>query len=526
MATLFTAALLIQPPHRFGYTWHVNGRAASDSATVRYSAGSRSRWCFRFLMLLASLAASRSLVQAQSRVAPLDAALPEVRGTWLTTTANTAIASPADTAATMRTLREMGFNTVYVECWKDGYTEFPSRVAERYSGVPMKINAATSGDTAIQRDLLSETLIEAHRNQLVYFAWFEYGFMAAERGTRNELRSRRDWIVLDKNGSDVAENGFVWLNPLHPEAQELLIGIVVEAIRKYDLDGVQLDDRIVWPGLEMGYDEYTRRRYKEDTGRDVPEDCRDPKFTAWRQSKVTEVAQRFVREVRAANPNVIVSLAPGPYPWAREKYLCDWVSWAKGPDEARWDEYVPQVYRMNYDSFELSWREQLRCMADAGQPRNLVAGIRLVGDGPDLPKGDADRSAKLVRSTGGKGQVWWFSRGVLDLFQDELRAFYDVRHRGQAPHPLRGLDWRPPPICLAALKDRPGVWRSFAKVPGGNYRLIAKFENAWRELQRVSIPAGMAEFSVDGAPDAVELLVDRSSDVLPRNSTVGRPATE
>ncbi len=285
--------------------------------------------CWLVGLLVASLHGPSGLVQAQPGVLPVDAPAPEVRGTWLTTTANTAIASPTDTAATMKTLRDIGLNTVYVECWKNGYTEFPSTVAERYNGVPLKISPSPSRRAALQRDLLAETLVEAHRNQLIYVAWFEFGFMAAERWTRNELRARRDWIVLDKHGSDVAKNGFVWLNPLHPEAQDLLIGIVVEAATKYDLDGIQLDDRIVWPGLEMGYDEYTRQRYKEETGRDLPADCRDPHFTAWRQTKVTEVAQRFVREVRAANPNVIVSLSPGPYPWAREKYLCDWVSWAR-----------------------------------------------------------------------------------------------------------------------------------------------------------------------------------------------------
>ena len=169
----------------------------------------------------------------------------------------------------------------------------------------------------------------------------------------------------------MANNTFVWLNPLHPDAQDLLIGIVVEAVTKYDLDGVQLDDRIVWPGLEMGYDEYSWQRHKEETGRHMPDDFRDSDFTTWRQAKVTEVDERFLRKARAANPNVIISLSPGPYPWQREKRICDWVSWAQGPDEATWDEYVPQVYRMNYDSFERTWREQVSNMTEAGHLKKI-----------------------------------------------------------------------------------------------------------------------------------------------------------
>ncbi len=180
---------------------------------------------------------------------------------------------------------------------------------------------------------------------------------------------------------------------------------------------------------------------------------------------------------------------------------------------------------MNYDSFQRTWREQVKAMAEAGQLKQLIAGIRLVGDGPDLPRGDAEKSVKLIRSTGGKGHVWWYSRGVLDLYQDDLRSFYNVANRGHAPHPFRSSDWRPPPIALAAVENHPGVWRSSANVPDGNYRLIARFEKAWRELRRVSIHDGVAEVSVDDSPEAVELLVDRRG-AWPRKSSTGQPATE
>jgi uncharacterized lipoprotein YddW (UPF0748 family) len=453
--------------------------------------------------------------EAQAEAAKPDgAAKPEVRGTWMTTTANTAIMNPAATAESMKRLREMGLNTVYVECWKNGYTEFPSSVAKKFSGVDLKVNASVRGTPAVQRDLLSETLIEAHRNQLNYIAWFEYGFMAAHQGTQNELRARRDWIVLNKAGSDVAKNGFVWMNPLHPDAQELLIGIVVEAVKKYDLDGIQLDDRIVWPSLEMGYDEYTRKIYREDTGKEVPDDYKDADFTAWRQAKVTEFSKRFVREVRAASPGIIISVSPGPYPWALDNYLCDWVNWAKWKDTPTWDEFIPQVYRMNYERFEQDWREQVKFVQESGRVDDLIAGIRLVGDGPDLPRGDPEKSARLVREIGGGGHVWWFSRGVLEVYADDITAFYDVKNNGQAAHPRLGAAWRPAPIVLE--KGEKG-WSPTADVPEGSYRVIAKFKTdggeAWSELQRVKVGGRPVNsrpvIGVEGEPVAVELLVDR-----------------
>ncbi|MEL7237940.1 MAG: family 10 glycosylhydrolase, partial [Planctomycetota bacterium] len=92
-----------------------------------------------------------------------------VRGTWMTTTANDALASPKQTAKSMKTLAHKGFNTVYVECWKNGYTEFPSDVMDELIGVPMKINNTPA---ELQRDLLGEMIREGHANDLRVIGWF------------------------------------------------------------------------------------------------------------------------------------------------------------------------------------------------------------------------------------------------------------------------------------------------------------------------------------------------------------------
>jgi uncharacterized lipoprotein YddW (UPF0748 family) len=441
-------------------------------------------------------------------LAAIPSAAAEVRGTWLTTTANEAISSPQRTQETMRRLRHIGLNTVFVEVWKNGYTEFPSQVMQKSIGVPYRIAPSPKG--SVQRDLLSETLIQAHRNQLTYIAWFEYGFMAAYKDTQNELRARKDWLSLDKDGNEVAKNGFVWLNPLHPDAQNLLIGIVKEAIKKYDLDGIQLDDRIVWPYIDMGYDEFTQNLYaKEHAGQRPPQDPREPEWVAWRTQKVQAFAKRFVREVRqAAGKNFLISLSPGPHPWALENYLIDWPAWSRWTDSPTWDEYVPQVYRMDYASFARDWKQQVNFMG----PRNsdLVAGIRLVGDGPDQRREDVVKHAALARETKSGGHCWWFSRGVLDLFAEELTQFYDVAKNGPAPHPKFPKGWRPAPIVAQPNRiqdQKRTIWR--ARVPRGNWHLIAKINGAWISQRSFRRPAdGTVSVEIPGA-EAVEILVDR-----------------
>ncbi|MBS0198613.1 MAG: family 10 glycosylhydrolase [Planctomycetes bacterium] len=374
----------------------------------------------------------------------------EVRGTWVTTTANDAIATPQNTASTMSRLKDIGINTVYVEVWKNGYTQFPSKVLERVIGVdrrpalmPMDPSDAPDRVKSAGRDLLGETLAQAHKNDLTYIAWFEYGFMAAHKSTDNHLRRMKpDWLSRDIKGNEVAPNGFVWMNPLHPEARRFLLDIVLEAVNNYDLDGIQLDDRIVWPYITMGYDEYTRKIYaQEHAGKQPPDDHTDPEWMRWRADKINEFARHFVEEVHKAKPNLIVSLSPAVYPWCYEHYLLEWPKWAaweKDPKSpTRWDEFIPQCYRFNYPAFEQTWNEQVRFMNELGNGRvkDLVAGIRVVGEGPNATWDEVRQSIELVRKTGGGGHVLWFSKGVLDAYPTELKAFYDVAGQGPAANP-------------------------------------------------------------------------------------------
>jgi uncharacterized lipoprotein YddW (UPF0748 family) len=368
-------------------------------------------------------------------VAQPAAAAPEVRATWLTTTANRALATPADTEATMAALADIGLNTVYVECWKNGYTQFPSEVLERTIGHRQRPASALQDPSdkpgAPARDLLAETLAAARRHGLHHVAWFEYGFMAAHGATSNHLRRQKpQWLSRDIRGSEVAPNGFVWMNPLHPEARAFLLALTLEAVRRYDIDGVQFDDRIVWPYVTMGYDDYTRGVYAaEHGGRQPPDNARDPAWMRWRADKLNALAAEFCAALRAARPGLMVSLSPAVYPWSWEHYLLDWPQWARWPRDRRWSEFVPQAYRMNYAAFESTWLEQTEALRAVGayRPHELVAGIRLEGDGADSDWEQLRRSIELVRRLGQGGHSLWFSKGVLGTHAAALKAFYGGR---------------------------------------------------------------------------------------------------
>jgi uncharacterized lipoprotein YddW (UPF0748 family) len=460
----------------------------------------------------------------------------EVRGTWITTTANTAIATPANTAKTMKRLREIGLNTVYVEVWKNGYTQFPSEALNKVIGVHQRPNffpqdPSDSADTLKRapRDLLQETLIEAHRNGLITMAWFEYGFMAAYKTTNPHLRRMKPEILSrDITGNEVAPNGFVWMNPLHPVARKLLLDIVLEAVDKYDLDGVQLDDRIVWPYITMGYDDYTKKIYAEEhNGAMPPANHKDAAWMRWRADKVNEYARIFVQEVRAKRPNLIISLSPAVYPWSWEYYLLEWPKWGAWTAKdalqnvspqakkitPRWDEFIPQVYRFTYPAFEKTWLEQIEHMKVLGGDRqkDMLAGIRVVGEGKDSTWDELRQSIDLTRKTGSGGHVLWFSRGVLDVYPNELTTFYN----GHVESPKFEKGWRRPSIGLfrGAIAGSRNEW-SHPDIPRGRYRLIGHDGKTWHYvdeqiIERSSGASGKTVFFVDAIYREVELILDR-----------------
>lgn len=496
-----------------------------------------SPWWFALLGTLLMAGCANADARPSSTPAPAPAAAPpaEVRGTWITTTANSAISTPESTAETMRRLRAIGLNTVYVECWKNGYTQYPSEVLKRTIGVDRRPNLMPQdpSDTPEQlkrgpRDLLGEAITEAHRNGLLCIGWFEYGFMAAHKDTVNHLRKQKpEWLSRDIKGSEVAPNGFVWMNPLHPEARQFLIDIVVEAIDKYDLDGVQLDDRIVWPYYTMGYDDYTKAAYAKDhNGAQPPADPKDAEWTRWRVNKVNEYAIIFVDAVRKARPGILISLSPAPYPWCLENYLLEWPRWASwttftremNPTQTRaatdqgWDEFIPQCYRYNWPAFKATWDQQIDSLkqfkADA-RIKDMLAGILITGSEPKpVPFGDLRKAAEHTRMTGGGGHVWWFSTGLLDVYTNEMTAFYDVASKGYAPHPKFPADWRTPSIALKRGEGR--TWTA-AAAPG-SYQIVGQRQGVWSPLGSKIVAGGQAEsiaFTAEADYDHVELLVDR-----------------
>ena len=442
-------------------------------------------------------------------VAPSHAASPEVRATLLTTTGPDHISSGYNTAQTMSRLRDVGLNTVYVETWKNGYTQFPSQTLENLIGYDRSPFLGT-------RDLVAETLLEAHRNELNYIGWFEYGLASQYIGSGgtpsnpiSQYMMSNGWLLQDKNGNYAnASNGFAWMNPAVPEVRQFLVDMTVEMVEHYDLDGVMHDDRLAWP-KDFGWDQTTKDTYFQETGNVLsnnPSTYQLNLFNNWRQDKVQLLAQELYDGVKAVRPDIVFSVSPAVTPWATSNYMADWPGWV---DAGIFDEYAPQVYRDNYNSYLNEMPNQIAAM-QPDEMDKLVPALRSVGSGNATPYADLELMIEHTRSIGAAGHAIWYSQGVLDLYESELTSFYDVANQGHAESPMFESGHRPAPLSGSYLGA--GVWEFDVPSTAG-YQVIGKVTGGeWESIDSFIMPEGLNQLFLPGYI-VVEVLVDHRPDL-------------
>lgn len=397
----------------------------------------------------------------------------ELRGVWITNVDSDVLLSKQDIADMMDFLAESGFNVVYPVVWNKAYTMYPSDVMERY--FDRRIDPVY-GD----RDPLQELIVEAHRVGIEVIPWFEFGFASSyNEGGGPLLEQRPQWKALDAEGNLAKKNNFEWMNAFDPEVQRFMTELVLEVARKYDVDGIQGDDRLPAQPSLAGYDPLTASLWREATGTEPPEDEMDREWVQFRADLLTEYLEELRDRVKAIDPNLIVSSSPTPSlgDWGLLEYLQDSTRWI---NERSADTIHPQLYRRELDRYqemvddlvEKHTREQLEIVT----PGVLMRAGPWVID-PEYMLGAVDYN----REKGFAGEVWFFYEGL-------------TANDGELAHLLAEGPYAEP----ATLPYRHGhVWR-----PGG---IVAPVENAATEGAWEKTPNLDGFMQVTGSPGGASL---------------------
>lgn len=292
----------------------------------------------------------------------------EFRAVWLTNVASSVLTSDQAIIEAMDYLASIGINVVFPVVYNRGYTLYPSDIMLREFGTATIPEYAFSS-----RDFLDRLIIEAHRNGIEVIPWFEYGFATSYSSNGGHIIAKYpEWALKNRDGNLVVKNGFDWMSAIHPGAQNFIISLIMEVINKYDIDGVQGDDRLPAMPVEGGYETYTVNLYKsENNNQNPPYDYTNYNWKLWRANKLTQFFNRLRDSVKSKGAYLILSSSPTPYPWGYDEYLQDSKSWAKNGIV---DNIIPQLYRYDYQNYLISLNQSLSLIRNEN-PSIYFAGI-------------------------------------------------------------------------------------------------------------------------------------------------------
>ncbi|MDJ0732867.1 MAG: glycoside hydrolase family 10 protein [Nostocaceae cyanobacterium] len=294
-----------------------------------------------FLSMIAAVMLSFPIQAQNIRTPPQPS---ELRGVWLTNIDSDVLFEKNRLKNALQNLKQLNFNVVYPTVWNWGYTLYPSPVAKRVYGLSIDPQPGLQ-----KRDMLKEVVQEGHKQGLKVIPWFEFGFMAP---ADSQLAKRRAyWLASRRDGSRIWKEGThdrVWLSPFRPDVQKFMQNLIVEIVRKYDIDGIQFDDHFGLPS-ELGYDPYTRALYrKEHNGKAPPANFKDPEWVKWRADKITDFMKQVFFAIKAVKQDCIISVAPNPQRFSYEYFLADWEKWER---MGFVEDLVLQVYRDDMNVF-------------------------------------------------------------------------------------------------------------------------------------------------------------------------------
>lgn len=155
-------------------------------------------------------------------------------------------------------------------------------------------------------DPLAFAVEEAHRRGLELHAWFNpfragHPTMLGSYDSSHVSVSHPEWVL--KYGTQM------WIDPGVPEASAWSLSVIEDVVRRYDVDGVHLDDYFYpYPvndtnGRNVPFPDTTSRRRAEARGTTLA-------LGDWRRSNVDDFVHRLYQMVKRVKPWVKVGISP------------------------------------------------------------------------------------------------------------------------------------------------------------------------------------------------------------------------
>lgn len=346
----------------------------------------------------------------------------EIRGVWIATVDNIDWPSRRDlTAEQQKTeltqildrARSVGLNAVFLQVRPAADAIYPapdSPWSEYLTG--------TAGRPPDEPwDPLEFAVAEAHARGLQLHAWF------------NPFRARHPTAtsppapthVTTRRPDLVRSYGtHLWLDPGEADAQREVIAAVCDVVRRYDVDGVHMDDYFYpYPEQELPFpDDATWLRYRNQGGRLARDD--------WRRHNINRFVRTLYSSVKATRPDVAVGISPfGIWRPRHPRQIRGFDAYAQLYADARlwlrrgWVDYLaPQLY-WPIDRREQSFTALLRWwLAQDWRRRGVIPGIsvsRVANGRPNaMTAEEITRQIEFARRARARGFILFSARALMD----------------------------------------------------------------------------------------------------------------
>ncbi|GAA4826994.1 glycoside hydrolase family 10 protein [Algivirga pacifica] len=374
-----------------------------------------------FALLLSSCNVKESQPSSASHKENIPKKEP-LRGVWVTNVDSKVLYSKEKIEEAVALCEELGINTIFMVTWNKAQTMYRSQVMKDFTGVEIdpELDPENTG-----RDPLQEMIEAAHQRGIKVYAWFEFGFSSSYNANGGILLEKKPhWASLNNEGKLVKKNGFEWMNALDPEVQDFMTSLVLEVVNKYEVDGIQGDDRLPAMPSQGGYNPGVIEAYKkEHFGQEPPQYYKDFEWVNWRAERLNNFMASLYQKVKKADPNCVVSMAPSVYPWSKEEYLQDWPTWL---NHGYVDLLIPQVYRYDIDFYQQTLEACASYPIQAKKDK-LYPGM-LIKAGSKMPtEAFFEQMLQANRAAGFEGEVYFFYEG-LHRYKEIIKKYYSEKN--------------------------------------------------------------------------------------------------
>lgn len=398
----------------------------------------RNRWWLAWLALI-----SFSLSTIAASYQPMDIKPPaiqrEFRGVWIAAVANIDWPSQkglssADQQKELRDLLDlavkMNLNSIILqmrpacdalyasklEPWSEYLTGTMGKAPEPYY------------------DPLEFAIEEAHKRGLELHAWFN-PYRARHTGAKSPVASNHISVtrpdLVKKYGS------YLWMDPAEREVQEHSLNVIRDVVRRYDVDGIHIDDYFYPYKVKDGQgrlvdfpDDASWAKYQKSGGKLARDD--------WRRENVNTFVENLYKMIKSEKPWVKFGISPfGIWRPGFPKEIKGLDSYQElFADSRKWleqgwcDYYTPQLYWGVSETAQsypllLDWWVSIN-----DKKRHIWPGNTLDKIDSKWPLADLQQQLELTRKQkGSTGNVFWHSKPlaankgkVQELLENKLYA--------------------------------------------------------------------------------------------------------